>query len=121
MRAITIGYSNIMLTTTVGRIDSVSLGGGVIVGSNGMDAPTRSGINVPKWKFRSNHLTEGSAHHEDYDSWHRSAALLQKSGCFAVTFIPRRHQTARTLAGRHRKMEIRARSRKVASRIQTVR
>ena len=38
---------------------SVTRLGGIIVEFNGMDAPTRSGINVPKWKCRSNHLTEG--------------------------------------------------------------
>jgi transposase len=35
-----------------------------------MDAP-RNGINVPKWKRRSHHLTGGSYHHDDCDSWHR--------------------------------------------------
>jgi hypothetical protein len=25
-------------------------------GSNGMDAPTRNGIDVPKWMCQSNHL-----------------------------------------------------------------
>ncbi len=41
------------------------------VKSNRMDAPTRSGLTVPKWECQSNHVTEGSAHHEDYDDWHR--------------------------------------------------
>ncbi len=42
--------------------------------SNGMDAPTRNGINVPKWRPRINNLnlplTERGVHHEDYDNWH---------------------------------------------------
>jgi hypothetical protein len=36
--------------------------------TNGMDAPTRNGTDVPKWKCHSNHMIEGSIHHEDYGS-----------------------------------------------------
>jgi hypothetical protein len=33
--------------------------------ANGMDAPTRNGINVPQWKCVSTTRTEGGVHHED--------------------------------------------------------
>jgi hypothetical protein len=38
-------------------------------GGNGMDAPTRNGIDVPKWKLWIGHLIERSVRDEDYDGW----------------------------------------------------
>jgi hypothetical protein len=36
--------------------------------SQWMNAPTRAGINVPKWKY-DQPLAEGSVRDEDYDDW----------------------------------------------------
>ena len=40
----------------VGLIGPVVTAVALLCVSNGMDAPTRSGINVPKWKRYFNHL-----------------------------------------------------------------
>jgi len=47
-----------------------------IAESNGMDAPTRNGIEVPEWKCHQP-LTERGVHHEDYDCWHRPGNVFQ--------------------------------------------
>jgi hypothetical protein len=39
-------------------------------GSTGMDAPTRTGTDVPEWRCCCNHLNSRSVRHEDYDSWY---------------------------------------------------
>jgi hypothetical protein len=52
-----------------------------------MDAPTRYGIDVPKWKCRSNHLNEGSAHHEDYGNRHRPGEKCFCATCKSREFL----------------------------------